>query len=96
MQEVVAPLPTLVVGLTLGNLIFVVWECQVDAPRVDVQMTSKHRAAGPGTVDRLRLLLNHPNLLLELHPPAQVFPFCLWIPRLHMLPTIRLPKRVCL
>ena len=46
MQEVVPPSPTLVVGLTLGNLILMMGEGQVDASGMDVQLTSKHGTAG--------------------------------------------------
>lgn len=43
-EEVVGPLSTLVVGFTLGDLILVVREGQVDSSRVDVQAAPKHRA----------------------------------------------------
>lgn len=43
-EEVVCPLATLVIGFTLSNLILMVRKCQVNASRVDIQLTPKHRA----------------------------------------------------
>ena len=44
MEEVVPPLCALVMSLTLGDLILMVGEGQIDPPRMDVQLTPKDRA----------------------------------------------------
>lgn len=46
MQEVISPLPTLVEDFALRDFVLMMWESQVYAAGVDVQLASKHLAAG--------------------------------------------------
>lgn len=52
-QEVVCPLSTLVIRLTLSDLILVVRKSQVNPSRVDIQLSPKHGAESTHTIRKL-------------------------------------------